>query len=164
MFQTLAPSSSISLQQSSSLALARNGILRSRRKKESSPLILITVFHTWREKRKKNRTDFSQVNSSLSPFAITVIPSPFFGRMNRNRQLTSLSNCTPIWDSHYTHYNGWRGDIYHYAHTRGSRKAGQCFHRVACARENSAQEPRDHWWWCNEKILENRLTDKSIWI
>lgn len=166
MFHTLAPLSSISLQQSSSLALARNGILRRSRRKKRIFFADIhhRISHVTRKKEKKTRTDFSRVNSGLSPFGITVIPSLFFGRMNRNRRLTSLSNCTPIWDSHYTHYNGWRGDIYHYAHTRGSRKAGQCFHRVACARENSAQEPRGRWWWCNEKILENRLADRSMWI
>jgi len=107
-------------------------------------------------RRKKDRADFSRVNSGLSPFGITVIPSLFFGRMNRNRRLTSLSNCTPIWDSHYTHYNGWRGDIYHYAHTHEDQgKAGQCFHRVACTCENSTQEPRD-------KIIDDNVMRKRL--
>lgn len=42
------------------------------------------ISHVAREEKKKNRADFSRVNSGLLPFGITVIPIPFSGRMNRN--------------------------------------------------------------------------------
>lgn len=85
----------------------------------------------------KDRADFSRVNGGPLPFGITVIPIPFSGRMNRNDgwQAYQIARLFEILITRITMDDAVISIIMH-THTRGSGKAGQCFHRVARAREN----------------------------
>lgn len=93
-----------------------------------------------RGEEKKIRADFSRVNSGLLPFGITVIPIPFSGRMNRNDgwQAYQIARLFEILITRITMDDVVISIIMHtHTHIHGSRKAGQCFHRVAYASENS---------------------------